>query len=89
MLVDHPDPGRDSLLWGVELDRLAVHPDIAGTRLVEAVEDVHQGGLASPVLAEQGVDGAALDGHVHVVVRDDVTEPFRDARQADCRFHCW
>jgi hypothetical protein len=49
--------------------------------LKEAVEDVHQRGLASAVLAEQGVDLPRLDSKVDVVVRDQITEALRDTAQ--------
>ena len=59
----------------------AVDEDLALVRLQQAVELVHQGGLAGAVLAEQGVDLAGLDGQVDVVVGHQVAEALGDAAQ--------
>ena len=39
-----------------------VDEDLSGVGLVEAVEDVHERGLARAVLAQEGVDLAGFDG---------------------------
>ena len=49
--------------------------------LVEAVEDVHERGLARAVLAQEGVDLAGLDGQVDVVVGHERPEGLRDPAQ--------
>src|SRR5262249_21734731 len=59
----------------------AVHDDLATVRLQKAVEDVHQGGLACAVLAQQRMDLAGLDGEVDVIVGDQTTEALGDAAQ--------
>ena len=56
MLVDHPDAGLDRVAWRVERHRLTVKQDLAFVGSVEPGEDVRERGLASAVLAEQGVD---------------------------------
>ena len=60
VLVDHADAGGDRVARAAERDRLAVDQDLALVGLVEAVQDVHQRGLAGAVLAEQGEDLAGL-----------------------------
>ena len=50
--------------------------NLALVRRVEAVEDVHQGRLARPVLAEQRVHLAGQEVEVDAVVRDDSRERF-------------
>ena len=51
-----------------ESQRLPVHGDVgAGIGRVVAGEDLDDGRLAGPVLAEEGVDLAAPDGEVHAV----------------------
>ncbi len=47
---------------------LAVHQDPAFVRARQPVQDVHQGGLAGAVLAQQGVDLAPTHVEVDVVV---------------------
>ena len=60
---------------------LAVHQDLALVRVVEPVQDVHQGGLARAVLAEQAVDLTRLDDQIDPVVGDQRSEPLGDSAQ--------
>ena len=61
VLVDHADPGRHGVAGpGEVLDDVVEH-DLALVGLVEAVEDVHQRGLAGAVLTQQAVDLAGQD----------------------------
>jgi hypothetical protein len=78
VLVDHPDAGVDGVAGGVEVPLLAVDDHGPRGGFVQSVEDVHQRRLASAVLAEQGVDRAAFDGQVHLVVGEHPREPFGD-----------
>ena len=68
-----------------DLDRFPVDQDLALVRAVEAVEDVHQRGLAGAVLAEERVHLASPQVEVDVVVRDDAWETLRDALQLEER----
>ena len=52
MLVHHADARRDRIVRAVELNAAAVHQDLAGIGLVEAVHDVHQRGFARAVFAD-------------------------------------
>ena len=63
--------------------RDAVEEDLALLRLVETVEDVHEGGFAGAVLAQEGVDLARLDGHIDVIVRRERPEALRDSTQLE------
>ena len=83
VLVHHADAAGDGVAGVAEGDLLAVDGDGALVRLLHAVEDLHQGGLAGAVLADEGVDGAAADGDVDVVVGDDAGEALGDAVQFD------
>ena len=78
VLVHHADAVLDRRLGRAELGRLAVDPDLALVRLVEAVDDVHQRRLAGAVLAEQRVHLALAQVEVDAVVRDDAGEALRD-----------
>ena len=62
VLVDHADAGGDRVAGAGEVLHHVVEDDLALVGRVEAVEDVHQRGLAGAVLAEQRVDLARLDG---------------------------
>src|SRR5580692_3272696 len=75
-------------------DRLAVHQDLALIRLHQPVEDVHQRGLAGPVLAEQAANLTRRYPQIDVVVGHEAAEALRDAAQLE--FHgrpsgwcCW
>ncbi|GGN90878.1 hypothetical protein GCM10011579_087200 [Streptomyces albiflavescens] len=81
--MHHADTARDGVGGGVEGDPLAVHRDGALVRLLHAVKDLHQGGLAGTVLTAEGVDGSRADGDVDVAVGDDAGETLGDAAQFD------
>ena len=70
MLVHHLDAARDGVGGSRDLDGPAVDQDLACVGYGEAVEDVHQGGFAGPVLAEQGVNFAPPQIEVDMVVGD-------------------
>ena len=61
MLVDHADAAGDGVGGSRDLDDLPVEQDLALVGPGEAVEHVHEGRLAGPVLAQQGVDLAGTD----------------------------
>ena len=57
---------------------LAVQKDLAAGRLLKAIEDLHQGRFARPVLSQQGVYLARLDVKVHVVASQDARKALDD-----------
>jgi hypothetical protein len=83
VLVHHPDARLDRLAWALEPDGPVVEEDLALVGVVQAEEDVHQGGLASSVLTQEGVNRSL--GHLEVdpVVRQDAGEPFGDATELE------
>ena len=83
VLVHHADPGPDRVGGRAEPHLLAVHADDALVRVLHAVEDLHQGRLAGPVLSAQRVHLTAAHPQVDVVVRDDAGEPLGDPDQLD------
>ena len=78
VLMHHPDAGVDRGLRRAELHRLAGDHDLALVRVVEPVEDVHQGRLAGTVLAEERVDLALAQVEVDVVVGHGAREALGD-----------
>ena len=76
MLVNHADAGGYGVARPGEGHGLVVDEDLSGVGLVEAVEDVHERGLARAVLAQEGVDLAGLDSQVDVVVGHERPEGF-------------
>ena len=68
VLVHHADAPGDGVPRVLDGHRLVAQADGAGVRPVQAVEDLHQGGLARAVLAHQGVDfaGGEVEGDLVV-----------------------
>ena len=58
---------------------VAAQPDRPFVRPLQAVEDRHQRRLAGAVLAHHGMDLAASDGEIHVIVRDERAVALDDA----------
>ncbi len=67
-LVDHAHAGGDGIEGGMKLDLLAAEKNGPLVRPVKAVEDRHERRLAGAVLAHDGVDLAAFNGEIHVIV---------------------
>ena len=79
VLVHHADAGRHGVAGAAEGDRFVVDQDFALCGLVQSVEDVHQRGLASAVLAEQTVNLPGFDDHIDVIVGYQGAEAFCNA----------
>ena len=73
LLVDDDDAKGLAVLLIFELAQLALVVDLAGVaaRRVGPREHIHQGGLASPVFADEGVNLAGLHLKIYVVQRLD------------------
>ena len=83
MLVDHADPAFDRIVRRREAHPLALDHDLALVGGVKAVEDVHQGRFAGPVLAQKGMDLAVPKVEVDVIVGEDARELLRDAAELE------
>ncbi len=75
-------PFADGIGAGGHLHRLAEQGDLAVVGLVVAGEDRDEGRLARPVLADDPVDRAGLDGEVDTVVGADGAELLHDPAKA-------
>ena len=62
---------------GLQRDRCAVPPHLAGVGGEHAERDPHRGGLAGAVAADEAEDLAGADVEGHVVERDHVAVPLR------------
>ena len=67
------------VLWTLEGDFAALDLKLAGVWWVHACCDLHQGGLACPVLAHDGMHFARHDVKRHVVQCLDAGKRLRDA----------
>ena len=83
LLVDHRDAGRPRGGRAVQRDLLAVDRQRPAVRLVHPGEDLHQGGLARAVLAEQRVHLAAAQLHRPVDQRAHRAERLRGVPQLE------
>jgi hypothetical protein len=83
VLVDHAEPAGQRVGRRAQAHGLAVEADRALVGLVEPVEDLHQGGLAGAVLADQRVDRARMDGEGDVVVGAERAERLDDSVELD------
>ena len=78
MLMDHADAGGDGVVRRPDRGRLSAHQDLAAVGMIEAVEDRHQRRLAGAILADNAVDGPALDLQIDVAVGANGTETLVD-----------
>ena len=78
MLVDHADALGQRVGRGIEVDRLPVDQHLARLGLVQPVQDLHQGALASAVFAQQGVDLAGFHLEIDAIIGQDAGEALDD-----------
>jgi hypothetical protein len=83
VLEHHAEPERARLHGRRDGDGPALPQDLAGAGFDHAVEDLHQGRFAGPVLPEQGVDLARLHDEVDAVIRQQFAITLGDAPQLD------
>ena len=73
-LMDRGDAVLEGLVRAGERDRLAADADLAGVRLVDAGEDLHQRRLAGAVLADQRGHLARIERQADIVQRAHARE---------------
>src|SRR5680860_1112998 len=79
LLGDHPDTGRHRVTRRADVEDLAGDPNRSLVRADQAVDDLHQGGLAGAVLPQHRHHLTGRNGHADVVVGGQATEPLGDA----------
>ena len=70
-LMDQGDAERGSAARRVDDHRLPIAHNLAAVRGLNASEDLHQSGFASPVFADDGEDFSCLHRHIHRVEGQD------------------
>jgi hypothetical protein len=83
VLEDGGDSPVQGIAWRGELERLAVHQQRAGVGLVNAREQLDEGGLAGAVVAQEAVDLAGAHAQRDVLQGDHATEVLRDAARLE------
>ena len=81
VLVHHPDSGIDSVTRAENACGLAAYEYLSLISLIEAVEDAHQGGLASPIFTDDAVYAAAPHRQIDIAVGNDRSKSLGDATQ--------
>jgi hypothetical protein len=66
----------------MDADRDTCTTDRTGVWLIEAVQDLHQGALASTIFAQDSVDLSSVDIEIDVVVGQDMRESLGNATKA-------
>src|SRR6516164_2703234 len=85
VLIDHLDPNGMSIARTGEAHRPALEHDLAPARLEQAGEDLHQGGFAGAVVADDAEHFAAGEMEIDVVERRDRAEELGDATRLEKR----
>ena len=83
VLVHHADVQGGGIVGVIDPDLLTILLDNSLFRLVQAEQDAHQSGLARAVLAQKGVDLAALQLERHVIIGLDAGEFLGDVQHFD------
>ena len=79
MLVDHADAVADGILRIANAGFDAVDADLAGIRVIEAIQHLHQGRFAGAVFAQQGMNFARLYIEVNLVGSQHTGKALDDA----------
>jgi hypothetical protein len=81
ILENHSDPEPPGVVGRADMDGLGVEPDLPEVRMVESIEDLHEGALSRAVLPQESVDFPAVNIQVHLVVGFYRPEGFADSSQ--------
>ncbi len=87
VLVDHANPCADGITGFLNLEALPADQNLPFVRGIESIENVHEGGLAGAVFAQQGVYLAWVQIQVYMIVRQNTGEALSDAAKLEDRFH--
>ncbi len=68
---------------GCVIEALAGHPDLAGSRLLEASDDSQQGGFAGSALTEDGEEFAFRDFERNILQDDIPTQMLGDGADGE------
>src|SRR5690606_38625975 len=81
LLMDRGDPLLEGGVCRRQPDGFVLYSDLAFVRLVDAGEDLDQGGLARAVLADERRDLAGVEREAHARKRADAGKALGDARE--------
>src|SRR6266550_5359389 len=79
-LVDDADPKFLSVSWVADFDRPALDDDAARIARVGTAENLHQGGLAGAIFAQQNVDFSPTDVEIDSIQRLNTGEALRNPK---------
>jgi hypothetical protein len=78
MLVDHPNAQANRFQRTPDFHWMTIDPDLTIVRLIKPGEDIHQGRLARPVLAEQCMNFAMLEIETTGFISDNARKALPD-----------
>jgi hypothetical protein len=84
MLMHHTDAPSNGIHRGGDFHRLAIDADLPAVRLVQPVQDVHEGGLPGTVLPQQAEDLTARDLQVDLAVGRVAVKGLADVHHLEC-----
>ncbi len=85
ILVNHPNAQANGIQWRPEGDLLPINKNLAFIGLYQPEEDLHQSGLASAVLAENGVNFTCSYLEIDMVIGCDTWVSLRDSSRLQDR----
>ena len=53
VMIDHADAARDGVVGTLDVHFLPAHEDLSLVRLIQSIENIHQGGFACTVFPQQ------------------------------------
>ncbi|MPM51890.1 hypothetical protein SDC9_98641 [bioreactor metagenome] len=74
VLMHHADAQGDGLAGSGDLHRLALPDDLPLLRMVQPIENVHQGGFSRAVFSQQSMDLPRRNGEIDVIHRPQARE---------------
>jgi hypothetical protein len=78
MLMYHPQALSDGIMGGSKSHRLAAQQNLSRIRLVQAIQDIHQGGLTGPVFAQECMNFALAQVEIDASIGENTGESLGD-----------
>src|SRR5437660_3804004 len=85
MLVNHANPGPDRIRGRAPRSHCSIHQDLACIGRIHSVKDVHGGGLACAILANDRLNCSSLDTKVDALISGYSAETLADVPHFDGR----
>ena|SRR5438552_14713806 len=84
--MHHAQPELYRIAGSVDRTLFAIDHNLALIGRVEAVEDVHNGGLTGAVFADDCMNGSVGNGEADVIIGEHFAKALADSAHFDCVF---